>query len=387
MINVEPMYAATDLDLLPLAFPDRPRVAARLKAIPEDFEVDEIPVYTPCGQGGHLFLWVEKRDVAGGDLLKRLAAELAIAPQDIGAAGTKDRRAVTRQWLSVPEECEDRLPWVRQLADIHILNVVRHGNKLRTGHLWGNRFSILLRDADPACLADLAGTARLVAERGFPNFFGTQRFGWSKDTLRIGLARLGPIDGGGGGAVGAPPGTFRKTHDRIGGPVGVVQPLPDVPDGAGPVDDGAGGRRAAEDGNGRAVRIVRAVRGPGAAGCGRGPADRAGLGPQDEGRARRGRSPGARRAGRGRADARVVQGVREARRGDPPPAVHPPGRPAHRASPRRHPADVRAAQGLLCDGADARVPAARGRARHRGLVPRPGGRPRPGGHPPAGSDD
>ena len=268
MINVEPMYAATDLDLLPLAFPDRPRVAARLKAIPEDFEVDEIPVYTPCGQGGHLFLWVEKRDVAGGDLLKRLAAELAIAPQDIGAAGTKDRRAVTRQWLSVPEECEDRLPWVRQLADIHILNVVRHGNKLRTGHLWGNRFSILLRDADPACLADLAGTARLVAERGFPNFFGTQRFGWSKDTLRIGLARLGPIDGGGGGAVGAPPGTFRKTHDRIGGPVGVVQPLPDVPDGAGPVDDGAGGRRAAEDGNGRAVRIVRAVRGPGAAGCG-----------------------------------------------------------------------------------------------------------------------
>ncbi len=197
MINVEPMYAATDLDLLPLAFPDRPRVAARLKAIPEDFEVDEIPVYTPCGQGGHLFLWVEKRDVAGGDLLKRLAAELAIAPQDIGAAGTKDRRAVTRQWLSVPEECEDRLPWVRQLADIHILNVVRHGNKLRTGHLWGNRFSILLRDADPACLADLAGTARLVAERGFPNFFGTQRFGWSKDTLRIGLARLDPSTAGG----------------------------------------------------------------------------------------------------------------------------------------------------------------------------------------------
>lgn len=198
MINVEPMYAATDLDLLPRAYPDRPRVAARLKAVPEDFEVDEIPAYTPVGEGSHLFLWVEKRDVAGNDLLNRLAAELAIAPQDIGAAGTKDRRAVTRQWLSVPQECEDRLPWVRQLTDIRILNVVRHGNKLRTGHLWGNRFSILLRDADPSCLADMVETARLAGERGFPNFFGTQRFGWSKDTLRIGLARLDPSTAAGG---------------------------------------------------------------------------------------------------------------------------------------------------------------------------------------------
>jgi tRNA pseudouridine13 synthase len=200
VINVEPMYAATDLDLLPRAYPDRPRVAARLKAVPEDFEVDEIPAYTPVGEGSHLYLWIEKRDVAGNDLLNRLAAELAIAPQDIGAAGTKDRRAVTRQWLSVPQECEDRLPWVRQLTDIRILNVVRHGNKLRTGHLWGNRFSILLRDADPSCLADLVETARLAGERGFPNFFGTQRFGWSKDTLRIGLARLDPSTAAGGPA-------------------------------------------------------------------------------------------------------------------------------------------------------------------------------------------
>lgn len=192
MINVEPMYSATDLDLLPLAFPDRPRVAARLKATPEDFQVDEIPAYTPVGTGGHLFLWVEKRDVSGGDLLKRVAAALGIAPQDVGAAGTKDRRAVTRQWLSVPEECEDRLQWIQEFQDIRVLKVVRHGNKLRTGHLWGNRFRILLRDADPASLSDLEETARLVTERGFPNFFGTQRFGWSKDTLRIGLARLDP---------------------------------------------------------------------------------------------------------------------------------------------------------------------------------------------------
>ena len=192
MIHVDPMYAATDLDLLPRACPDCPRVAARLKAVPEDFQVEEIPAYAPSGHGAHLFLGFEKRDVSGGDLLKRVAAELAIPPADVGSAGTKDRRAVTRQWLSVPAECEDRLQWLQQVQGVRVLRLERHENKLRTGHLWGNRFSILLRDADPALLDALRQTARQIAATGFPNFFGSQRFGGTKDTLRIGLARLDP---------------------------------------------------------------------------------------------------------------------------------------------------------------------------------------------------
>jgi tRNA pseudouridine13 synthase len=141
-------------------------------------------------------MWVEKRDVAAGDLLGRLAAELGIALPAIGTAGTKDRRAVTRQWISVPAECEDRLSWAHKIDGVRILEVTRHENKLRTGHLWGNRFSILMRDAPHEVIDALRETARLVAMRGFPNFFGMQRFGWSGDTLRTGLARLDPSTAG-----------------------------------------------------------------------------------------------------------------------------------------------------------------------------------------------
>src|SRR5207237_9369457 len=70
--------------------------------------------------------------------------------------------------------------------------VSRHGNKLKPGHLRGNRFRIVILDMD--LLADLAGTVAEVVQRlrdqGVPNFYGPQRFGRNGSTLRIGLAML-----------------------------------------------------------------------------------------------------------------------------------------------------------------------------------------------------
>jgi len=184
------LLPATRVDELPRALPDRPRVRARIKARPEDFEVEEVPIYPPTGEGTHLFLWVEKRDCSGGDLLRRLGAALRISSGDIGAAGTKDRRAITRQWLSVPAECEERLAAADQLDNIRVLKSVRHDRKLRLGHLLGNRFRILLRGADPALAEDLAETGRQLEATGFPNFFGVQRFGTQGETLTTGLRLL-----------------------------------------------------------------------------------------------------------------------------------------------------------------------------------------------------
>lgn len=194
-MNIEDLIRAADLDALPRTCPDRPRVAARIKAEPEDFEVEEIPAYPPSGHGDHLFLWVEKRDRSGGDLLRRVANALGLAPQDVGSAGTKDRRAVTRQWLSVPADRESRVGHLAGVEGIRVLATARHDNKLRTGHLSGNRFRILLRDVPPDRMDDLAETARQVSERGFFNLFGSQRFGRRMDTLRTGLSLMVPEDG------------------------------------------------------------------------------------------------------------------------------------------------------------------------------------------------
>src|SRR5437867_941861 len=132
--------------IVPFLTSDLPGVGGRIKEQIEDFEVEEIPAYEPSGQGDHLYLWIEKRDVGAEFLVRELAKRLGIRAGEIGAAGLKDRRAVTRQWVCVPAAVEDRLTQVDG-GGIRVLNVTRHTNKLRPGHLRGNRFRVLIRGA------------------------------------------------------------------------------------------------------------------------------------------------------------------------------------------------------------------------------------------------
>jgi len=166
--------------------------AVILRAECADFDVEEIPAYLPDGNGDHLYLWIEKTDVAAGELLTRLARQLGVASRDIGVAGQKDRRAVTRQMVSVPRTCEALLARFSD-AQIRILSVSAHGNKLRTGHLTGNRFRIVLRSPDGvAFTADQASAVserlRVLSRDGFPNVFGPQRFGHGGRTAIDGIA-------------------------------------------------------------------------------------------------------------------------------------------------------------------------------------------------------
>lgn len=158
-----------------------------------DFEVEEIPAYQPGGSGEHLFLWIEKRGVAAAELIARLARILQIQSSEIGVAGQKDRHAVTRQFVSVPRRCEPRLSGLDS-SEIRILNATPHSNKLRTGHLHGNRFRILLRSPGaPWSDADATSAAlrlRQLCDSGFPSYFGPQRFGRDGASLDDGLALL-----------------------------------------------------------------------------------------------------------------------------------------------------------------------------------------------------
>src|SRR5262245_58363540 len=132
----------------PLLTPDLPGVGGRIKVAPEDFEVEEIPAYEPSGQGEHLFLWVQKRDMGAEYFARQVAKRLGLSPGDVGTAGLKDRRAVTRQGVSVPVAAEPQLAALDG-DGVTLLRTSRHGNKLRPGHLRGNRFRILIRDVAP----------------------------------------------------------------------------------------------------------------------------------------------------------------------------------------------------------------------------------------------
>jgi tRNA pseudouridine13 synthase len=166
-----------------------PGIGGRIKQVPEDFEVEEIPAYEPSGSGDHLYLWIEKRDMGAEYFVRQVARRLEIAPGEVGTAGLKDRHAVTRQWVSVPERAEERLPHLDG-EGIRVLRVSRHSNKLKAGHLHGNRFRILIRDVDATASERLGPLLAQLRDHGLPNFYGPQRFGHDGETLQLGLALL-----------------------------------------------------------------------------------------------------------------------------------------------------------------------------------------------------
>ena len=165
------------------------KFAGLMKQSPEDFIVEEIPAYEPCGHGNHVYLWIEKRGVSAEQLLTRLAKVLGISRQDIGMAGMKDRQAVTRQFVSVPTLDEERLESFNS-QEMRILASKRHSHKLRTGHLRGNRFCVFVRDVPNKAFALATSVKDRLLVDGFPNYFGNQRFGRERDTLETGLNLL-----------------------------------------------------------------------------------------------------------------------------------------------------------------------------------------------------
>jgi tRNA pseudouridine13 synthase len=176
---------------LPLLTASVPGTGGRLRVEPEDFVVDEIPAYDPAGEGEHLFLRIEKRSRATDDVRRELSKLLKIRQDDIGVAGLKDKHAVTRQWISVPASVlgEERAASL-ELAGVRVLEARRHRNKLRTGHLRGNRFEIRIRQAGPEALLRARECAGRIAKEGVPNYYGEQRFGHDGETVALGLTLL-----------------------------------------------------------------------------------------------------------------------------------------------------------------------------------------------------
>jgi tRNA pseudouridine13 synthase len=178
-----------DVRELPYLTAAIPGIGGRIKVRPEDFVVDEVPLYAASGEGTHTYFRIEKIGLATMQAVQQIARALGRPAYDIGYAGLKDADAVTRQWLSVEHVDPARVQSL-EVPRIRVLEVSRHGNKLRLGHLAGNRFRIKVRDVDPARVDQARSTMDVLARRGVPNYFGAQRFGARGDTWMIGRAFL-----------------------------------------------------------------------------------------------------------------------------------------------------------------------------------------------------
>jgi len=188
----------TDLPQIDLALPyitgDLPGVGGVIKAKPEYFIVDEIPLYEPIGIGEHLYVNLTKTNMTTRDVQIGLAELFELKPENVGKAGLKDRNAVTSQTFSVhlqnrpmapgkaSQLIEDRLKVKVNWANYHV-------NKLRSGHLKGNRFTVVITELEEPMALVLERMTRIATrlnQVGLPNYYGEQRTGEDGDNIRSG---------------------------------------------------------------------------------------------------------------------------------------------------------------------------------------------------------
>ncbi len=168
---------------------DLPGIGGQIKETPDDFRVEEIPLYLPCGEGEHLYIDIEKKNLTTHDLLRRAASLFSIPERDIGYAGLKDARATTRQTISIPLLAADKAEQLNN-ENITVLSAVYHRNKLRPGHLEGNRFEIRIGSPDVDAEAKAKTILAKLVAAGVPNRFGRQRYGSLGTSHIIGRALL-----------------------------------------------------------------------------------------------------------------------------------------------------------------------------------------------------
>lgn len=180
------IYRESDL---PYLTRDLPGVGGAIKRCDDDFIVEEMPRYEASGEGTHIYFQIEKRGMTTPAAIRLIADALGRRPQEIGYAGLKDAHSVARQMLSIEHINPAKVTGL-SLARIRVVSTSRHTNKIKLGHLAGNRFEIKIRDTAEGALARAEPVVERLASRGVPNYFGPQRFGVRGDNALVGLAVL-----------------------------------------------------------------------------------------------------------------------------------------------------------------------------------------------------
>ena len=183
---------------------DTDGTGGRIRESPADFRVSEVETIEPEPPGAdpdaypNLIVRARLTDWETAGFASALSDRLGISRERIRWAGTKDKRAVTTQLLSIRGVDPDDLP---PLPGADLEAVGRFGRGLRFGDHGGNRFEIVVRGADfPEHAGPITEELRAfgAVEPGdgrapvvVPNYFGPQRFGSRRPvTHEVGLRVL-----------------------------------------------------------------------------------------------------------------------------------------------------------------------------------------------------
>jgi len=156
------------------------KIDVYFKQSKDDFVVTEIPLYDFTGQGEHVIVKLRKKDLSTWDALQIISDTIGCKIRDIGYAGLKDKNALTIQYISINKQFLNEIEKFKH-DKIKFLELTRHNNKIKIGHLKGNKFFIRLKRVLPKDSIILQNVVQKISTFGLPNYFGFQRFGIDGD--------------------------------------------------------------------------------------------------------------------------------------------------------------------------------------------------------------
>ncbi|XP_060966434.1 multisubstrate pseudouridine synthase 7 [Cannabis sativa] len=128
--------------------------------------------------GKFLRFHICKENKDSQEALGVIAKMLGIQPRSFGFAGTKDKRAVSTQRVTVFKQRAKKLAALNdRLIGIKVGDFCYVKEGLVLGQLWGNRFTVTLRGVVADCEETIRAAASALGRQGFINYFGLQRFG------------------------------------------------------------------------------------------------------------------------------------------------------------------------------------------------------------------
>ena len=154
---------------------------------PRDFSVEEVPLYEFSGDGEHLVVKIRKKNLTTWQMLDILSNTLGVPKREFGYAGLKDKHAITMQYISMPKRVEQELDKLVH-PELKVLEKHYHNNKIRVGHLKGNKFWLRFKKVQESHKTKIESVLKWIKKNGMPNYFGVQRFGNAGDNHLEGKA-------------------------------------------------------------------------------------------------------------------------------------------------------------------------------------------------------
>ena len=147
------------------------------KEKPEDFYVEEIIDLDLQDEGVWTVVKAKKVNWDTMNFVRVLSNVLRISQKRIHFAGTKDKKAVTVQYLAIKNLKDEEFERLKNIkikdAEIEILG--KTNKPIQLGDLIGNKFRVIIRSAKN--IENIPKIYEELKEKGTPNFFGLQRFG------------------------------------------------------------------------------------------------------------------------------------------------------------------------------------------------------------------